>query len=230
LNMLATKKESARARLIENELELRQEAIKELKETAGKVITPSSVASNIKKKKKEKEIKEQKKKIKSGEMSLPEGTYDIIVIDPPWKYGREYDPESSRVASPYPEMSQDELKKVNLGADDNCILWLWTTHKFIWDAKELLDHWGFEYKAAFVWNKEKMGIGHWLRMQCEFCLLGIKGKPLWDVKDMRDILSIPRGEHSSKPAEFYDIIHKKFTSRRKADFFGREEHEGFENK
>jgi len=163
-------------------------------------------------------------------MSLPEGIFDIIVADPPWPYGRKYDPDTSRSANPYPEMSIEEIKNIKLTPDENCILWLWTTHKFIWDAKKIMDQWGFEYKAILVWNKEKMGMGAWLRMQCEFCLLGIKGNPLWDIKDLRDIITEPRTQHSSKPDSFYQMIDDKFVSKNKADYFGRKERKGWKIK
>ncbi len=51
-----------------------------------------------------------------------------------------------------------------------------------------------------------MGMGSWFRMQCEFCLLGIKGKPFWNIKDMRDIISEGRTKHSQKPEGFYNLI------------------------
>src|SRR5690606_4624890 len=97
-------------------------------------------------------IKKQKQDIESGKIQMPEGVFEVVVIDPPWSYGREYDPDSSRVANPYPEMNQDELLKLNPPFADDCIIFLWTTHKFIWDAKELLDKWGFDYKANLVWD------------------------------------------------------------------------------
>ena len=88
-------------------------------------------------------LPEPKKENKIIQDSVPVGQYQLIVIDPPWAYGTEYDSVSRRVASPYPELSQEELKKINIPAADYSVLWLWTTHRFIWDAKELLEHWGF---------------------------------------------------------------------------------------
>jgi N6-adenosine-specific RNA methylase IME4 len=180
----------------------------------------------IKKEERRADIEKQKEDIKSGAVSLPEGLYDIIVIDPPWNYGREYDPEGSRVANPYPEMNQEELKLIEIPSAENCIMWLWTTHAFMMDARELLKHWGFEYKATMVWDKEKIGMGSWLRMQCEFCLLGIKGKPLWYSKDIRDIIREPRREHSRKPEGFYGMIDNGFVGK-KLDYFSRAERDGW---
>lgn len=157
-----------------------------------------------------------------------EGKYHVIVIDPPWPYGTEYDAETRRVASPYPEKSIEELKEFDIKADDNSIIWLWTTHKFLPDAFELLKTWGFEYKANFVWDKQKMGMGAWLRMQVEFCLLGIKGRPQWNLTNQRDILSVSRREHSRKPDEFYEIVKKLTPDMKRIDIFSREKRDGFE--
>ena len=148
-------------------------------------------------------------------------------MDPPWNYGREYDPESSRVANPYPEMTQAELLEMQPPFADDCALFIWTTHQFIFDAKQLLDHWGFEYKATMVWDKEKMGMGHWLRMQCEFCLVGIKGHPTWNNTKWRDIIREPRREHSRKPDAFYDMV-TEITLGRRLEYFSREARNGWE--
>ena len=171
-------------------------------------------------------IDKQKEEIKKG-LKEPDGLFDIIVVDPPWKYDRKYDAETSRVASQYPEMDFNELMMLDLHAAEDCILWLWTTHQFIWDAKKLMESWGFEYKAMMIWDKEKLGMGKYLRLQCEFCLIGFKGKPLWDKKNIRDIIREPRTRHSVKPEGFYKMIDDNFIGR-KLDYFGRKKREGWE--
>jgi N6-adenosine-specific RNA methylase IME4 len=173
------------------------------------------------------EIQTQKDAIASGEMKLPEGVFEVIAIDPPWNYGREYDPDGSRVANPYPEMNQSQLLELNPPFAENSICFLWTTHAFIFDAKSLLDKWGFTYKATIVWDKEKIGMGAWLRMQCEFCLVGIKGKPMWNNTKYRDIIREPRREHSRKPDAFYEMV-KEITIGRRLEYFSREKREGWE--
>lgn len=173
------------------------------------------------------EIQAQKDAIASGKMKLPEGVFEVIAIDPPWNYGREYDPDGSRVANPYPEMNQEQLLKLNPPFAENSVCFLWTTHAFIFDAKALLDKWGFTYKATIVWDKEKIGMGAWLRMQCEFCLVGIKGKPMWNNTKYRDIIREPRREHSRKPDAFYEMV-KEITIGRRLEYFSRENREGWE--
>lgn len=188
-------------------------------------LTVSKAIAETKKAVRREDLKQQAAAIPT--LQQPTGLYDVIVMDPPWNYGREYDPDSSRVANPYPEMTQQQLLALKPPAKGDSVLFLWTTHQFIFDAKALLDHWSYTYKATLVWNKEKMGMGAWLRMQCEFCLVAIKGKPFWDNKTHRDIISEPRREHSRKPDAFYAFV-DSVTEGRKLDFFSREQRKGWD--
>jgi len=163
------------------------------------------------------------------------GEYNVFVIDPPWAYGTEYDSETRRIASPYPEKSTEELREWGIqefekSANEDSVIWLWTTHKFLPEAFGLLKDWGFEYKLTTVWDKQKMGMGSWLRCQVEFCLLGVKGDyhKFWNLTNERDIISVARREHSRKPQEFYDMVLKVCPQGNKIDIFSREKREGFE--
>lgn len=200
----------------------------ELKEAvmAGTMTLPQAI-KEVKIREREAKIEEQREAIASGKAELPEGVFEVIAIDPPWNYGRTYDPDGSRIANPYPEMTQDQLLDINLPAADDAVIFLWTTHAFLWDAKELLDHWGFTYKATLVWDKQQMGMGAWLRMQCEFCLVGIKGKPIWSNTTWRDIIAEPRRQHSRKPEAFYKLV-ESVTVGRRLEYFSREAREGWE--
>ena len=181
----------------------------------------------VKKEERKEVIQKQIDEIEQGVMVQPDGLFDVIAIDPPWNYGTSYDAGGRRVANPYPEMTQQELKAIELPAKDDCVLFLWTTQKFIWDAKELLDAWGFTYRSMFVWDKEKIGMGDLVRMQCEFCLIGIKGKPIFkDNHGIRDIIREPRREHSRKPDSFYQIVGDMCVGR-KLEYFSREQREGW---
>jgi len=204
------------------------QATPEVKEQIKAGETTFNQAYNaIKKQDRKIEIEKQKEDIRQGRIELPIGVFENIVIDPPWSYGREYDPDGSRVANPYPEMNQESLKEIQIPSSNDSILWLWTTHAFMLDARELLNTWGFTYKGMIVWDKDSMGMGSWLRMQCEFCLLGIKGKPIWDVHNIRDIVRESRREHSRKPESFYQMIEDNFIGR-KLDYFSRSVRDGWE--
>jgi len=173
------------------------------------------------------DIQQQRDDIDAGTLKLPDGVFEVVTMDPPWNYGREYDPSGSRVANPYPEMTQSQLLELQPPFADDCVIFLWTTHQFIWDAKELLDTWGFTYKANLVWDKEKIGMGAWLRMQCEFCLVGIKGKPTWQNTRWRDVIREPRRQHSRKPEVFYQMV-EEITVGRRLEYFSRGGRPGWE--
>jgi len=202
-----------------------EQAMEAALEIAGEVTTEVIIA--VKKERRAYEIQQQRDDIKQGVTLLPAGVFEVVAIDPPWNYGREYDPDGSRVANPYPEMTQEQLLELEPPFADDCVLFLWTTHQFIWDAKALIDKWGFAYKAALVWDKERIGMGHWVRMQCEFCLVAVKGKPMWDNTTWRDIIREPRREHSRKPDAFYTMV-EAVTIGRRLEYFSREQRQGWD--
>jgi len=200
-------------------------------------ISINQAFKEIKKEEKKQErievIQQQIQDIETGKLPELKGLFDIISVDPPWPYEGDnknitsFDAVGRRVANPYPEMSIEEIININLPLKEDSIVLLWTTHKFLPYSFDILKKWGLEYKATLVWDKEKIGMGSWFRMQCEFCLVGIKGKPYWDNKIYRDIIREPRREHSRKPDLFFDII-DNITIGRKLEYFSREKRKGWE--
>lgn len=219
-------KQVERFQVLAEHPEIVEQAKAEARESQ-EVVTRSDVLNKIKKEQRKEMIQRQVEEIENGNIEKPDGLFDVIAIDPPWNYGTSFDADGRRVANPYPEMTQEQLKTLEIPAKDNCVMFLWTTQKFIWDAKELLDTWGFTYRSMIVWDKEKIGMGDLIRMQCEFCLVGIKGSPVFkDNHSVRDIIREPRREHSRKPEEFYRIV-DSLCAGRKLDFFSREERKGW---
>jgi N6-adenosine-specific RNA methylase IME4 len=178
-------------------------------------------------------IEQQIEDIEQGLLPELEGLFDVVSVDPPWPYEGEnknitsFDAIGRRVANPYPEMSIEQIKKIEMPLMNDSVVLLWTTHKFLPDAFEILKEWNLEYKATLVWNKEKIGMGAWFRMQCEFCLVAIKGKPYWNNTTFRDILNEPRREHSRKPDSFFEMI-EQITLGRRLEYFSREKRNGWE--
>jgi N6-adenosine-specific RNA methylase IME4 len=178
-------------------------------------------------------IEQQIEDIEQGLLPELKGLFDVISVDPPWPYEGEnksvtsFDAVGRRVANPYPEMSIEDIKKIQMPLMNDAVVLLWTTHKFLPDAFEILKEWGLDYKATLVWNKEKIGMGAWFRMQCEFCIVGVKGKPYWENTTFRDILNEPRREHSRKPDSFFEMI-EKITMGRRLEYFSREKRNGWE--
>ena len=232
--------QSSNSRLIAKEKELVQEAIEEIKKDAKQVVTPNAVQKKVRQKLKEEKIKARieeieriEEKIKNDEVKKTELLYDVICIDPPWDYkekggigSKDYDPDTLRGATPYPTMTLNEIENIKLPASENCVLFLWTTHSFLRSSFVLLDKWNFTYKATLVWDKEIMGLGRNIRMQCEFCLMAFKGNPTVNGSAERDIIREKRREHSRKPDSFYDMVNR-MTVGLKLDYFSRENRENW---
>ena len=202
-------------------------------------VSINQVYQEIKKEEKkierDKKIEEVKAKIEEDNLILENKKYHVIAIDPPWAYeekggfsSSDYDAESNRGAVDYPTMTVEQIKKIELPEAEDCVLFLWTTHAFLRDSFEILEQWGYKYKATLVWDKVKMGIGRTVRMQVEFCLIGVKGNPIINGSSERDIITEARREHSRKPEAFYEMVERMCIGN-KLDYFSRQSRVNWEH-
>jgi len=188
-----------------------------------------------KKEQRDKKIQEVKQKIETENLTTLDKKYHVIAIDPPWAYNEkggfssdDYDAQNNRGAVDYPTMTVEQIKKIEIPSAEDSVLFLWTTHAFLRDSFDIMKEWGFEYKATIVWDKVKMGMGRNVRMQVEFCLLGIKGKPIIQGSSERDIITEPRREHSRKPEAFYEMVERMCIGN-KLDYFSRQTRKNWEH-
>ncbi|HXZ42820.1 MAG TPA: MT-A70 family methyltransferase, partial [Terriglobales bacterium] len=87
-------------------------------------------AGEIDLKKAETETRREKKaavaeQIRKEPVPPPKGPFRVMVIDPPWKYDNRAEDTTHRARSPYPEMTVEEIKAMDVGglAAPDCILW-----------------------------------------------------------------------------------------------------------
>lgn len=193
------------------------------------VLTMAGAIAFFKKWKREQDLKEQARAIAAGEFQTGVGPYDVIVYDPPWPYGTQetYHPDTRRGSTPYPEMSLEEIaadgeREISAKGVEDCILWLWTTHKFMRHSFPLLDRWGFSDKMIVTWEKQKMGLGRWLRSKSEFCIMAVRGSPATQLTNQTTMVHGDMREHSRKPDEFYEMIESLCLGVRRYDRFTRE--------
>jgi N6-adenosine-specific RNA methylase IME4 len=180
--------------------------------------------------KQEKEAQQQLALEAIETLSEPTGKYHVLVVDPPWPYEKRKDDITHAGKVEYPTMTIDELAALELPAEDDAILWLWTTNAFMHEAFHLCEAWGFQQKTIITWVKQRAGIGQWALGQTEHCLLCVKGKPVHNsahITHMTTALFADRREHSRKPDEFYDLV-EKMCYGRKLDYFSREKREGWD--
>lgn len=176
------------------------------------------------------EIIQKLESVEAKEQKTLAGQYDVIVIDPPWPMQKiERDERPNQAHLDYPVMQEDELAAMQMPAADDCHMWLWTTHKFLPMALRLLDAWGFKYVCTFVWHKpggfQPIGLPQY---NCEFAVYARRGSPSFiDTKAFPTCFSAPRGAHSEKPEEFYEVV-RRVTAGRRIDIFNRRAIEGFD--
>ena len=81
-----------------------------------------------------------------------EKKYQIIYADPPWSY-RDKRNKHPRLCggalSHYQTMRIDEIKSLPVQkiAEDNCMLFLWTTFPNLQEGLDTIRKWGFTYKT-----------------------------------------------------------------------------------
>ena len=177
-----------------------------------------------------KQVKDNLNSIETIEAKEIEGVFDVIVIHPPWQMKKiERNVAPNQVEFEYPTIAIEDIKKLKIPCATNCHIWLWTTHKFLPVAFDILKDWNLKYVCTFVWHKpggfQPFGLPQY---NSEFALYARRGSPNFiTLKDFKLCFDAPRGVHSEKPDYFYQMI-KSHTAGRRLDMFNRRVINGFE--
>src|SRR5262249_40323063 len=78
------------------------------------------------------------------------------------------------------------------------------------------------YRDCLVWDKMRMGMGYWLRIQTELVLVGTRGHVTPPPEELREdsVLRAPRGKHSEKPEQVRPLI-ERWSPEPRLELFGR---------
>ena len=169
--------------------------------------------------------------------------YNTIYADPPWQFQNrtgKVAPEHKRL-NRYSTMSIDDIKNLPIEeiADSKAQLYLWVPNALIPSGLEVMDAWGFEYKAIFIWEKirkdgqpDGRGVGFYFRNVTEPILFGIKKKSapnrtLAPARSQVNLIRTMKREHSRKPDEIIPII-ESCSSGPRIELFARGTREGWD--
>jgi len=146
-----------------------------------------------------------------------EDKFKTIVADPPWMekgggrikrgadrhYGLLKVPDIIRVMAQCPHWNE---------VGDDAHLYLWVTNNHLQSGLTVMEALGFKYVTNICWAKDSFGLGQYFRGKHELCLFGVRGRGFATRTDDRSISSVlasPKGKHSTKPAEFYEMVEKR---------------------
>ncbi len=159
------------------------------------------------------------------EIEMPEGKFDVILSDPPYRY--EHSKSSIRdIENHYPTMELEDICELKVPSADNAILFLWSPAPKLEESLKIMNSWGFTYRTCGVWDKEIIGMGYWFRSQHELLLIGIKGNFTTPQESVRasSVYTEKRTRHSKKPEYYYDLIEKYFPNGKYLELFARQKH------
>lgn len=143
-------------------------------------------------------------------LPFPTEKYNVITADPPWPlvrmHRKQARPNQPKVLD-YPTMSIEEIAALPVGslAQDDCVLFCWTVQKYLKEALDIVDGWGFKYRGLLSWSKTSgmciQGI-HW---NVEHFIFAYRGSLEKFPKRpaMPALITEKSRQHSRKPAVFY---------------------------
>lgn len=156
-----------------------------------------------------------------------EGVYQVIYADPPWQYtsGDQHTNETQEtvIGNHYPSMPLADICSLPVDeiADDDCVLFMWTTSPLLEDSFRVINDWGFSYKASMIWDKVKHNVGHYVSVRHELLLIATKGRPPKVPKLVDSVYEEPRARHSKKPDYFASLISELYPDANRVELFRR---------
>jgi N6-adenosine-specific RNA methylase IME4 len=161
-----------------------------------------------------------------------DGKYRVIYADPPWSYGDKRGGADSQTGDAYTgatrhytDMSIDELCEMPIEnlAQDNAVLFMWTTSPLLLECMPVIEAWGFKYKASIVWDKDAHNVGHYVSVRHEILMICTKGSCTRDcVELLPSVVKIKKSrKHSEKPEQFRDMIDTMYSQGSRIELFRR---------
>ena len=131
--------------------------------------------------------------------------FGCVYANPPWPEldkGEQSIAETQQAISDLCELPISEL------VCDDAHLHLWTTNDFLFDSRQVMEAWGFDYQGCLIWVKPQMGSGTYWRVSHEFLLLGVRGSCKFRNKMSMSWVRCNRTKHIRKPDKVRQLVEK----------------------
>lgn len=149
--------------------------------------------------------------------------YRTIVADPPWPYDEGWpgwNGSGGRRPLPYSSMTFNEMQQLDVArwAEPEAYLFLWATNRHLESAFGLTRAWEFTPRQILVWCKspQGQGPGGMFATTTEFVIVSqrigprshARGRRTSGVRVDTSWFRWPRGAHSVKPDQFYEMVER----------------------
>lgn len=138
------------------------------------------------------------------------GPYACIAADPPWneRGGGKIKRGADRH---YPTLKTYQIIEVMLRSPywnpaPDSHLWLWVTNNYLEDGLLVMKALGYRYVTNMCWDKQRIGLGQYVRGEHELMLFGVRGRLPSQTRKVGSMLRAARGKHSKKPPCAYEAI------------------------
>lgn len=176
------------------------------------------------------ELRHELRRRRAATPLMPEGQFGTIVADPPWEVGAGpgwLTSGKSRLLT-YPMLTVEEITALELPAAMDAHLYLWTINRYVRDAYDIAEAWGFEPSTLLVWAKAPHGLGPGgtYALTTEYALFATRGAVAASRRVDTTWFQWKRGAHSVKPDAFYALV-ESISPGPYLDLFARRPREGW---
>ena len=94
----------------------------------------------------------------------------------------------------------------------------------------MVEAWGFDYRTHAVWDKARLGMGYYFRLEHEDLLIARRGSfPVPDEPNRPEtsIFRAKRGRHSEKPEIAYELLERMWPTVTRIELFARKARHGW---
>lgn len=158
----------------------------------------------------------------------------VLLADVPWPFRDKLPGGGRGAAKHYKLLSIEDIARFPLPPlAKDCVLVFWVVASMPEEALFIVRAWGFKAKAELIWvkltndrKKVRIGMGRTVRNAHERAIIAVRGKPKRKSASESSIIMAPRGRHSEKPAEVYELIERLYPGPY-VELFGRKNRRGW---
>ena len=172
-----------------------------------------------------------------NDLSFPKVEFKTVVVDPPWTPSMSITNGNAPKGSPqkqYSTLSLEDICNIKPPIHKQAHVYIWCLSQHVDWAYKVADKWSANPIILLTWKKPGLGVGRF-RCNTEHVLVARKGSrhgnPFGQGGRHSQATSgtcfdWPRGKHSEKPNEFYDLV-EKLSPQPRLDMYARKAKPGW---